>query len=395
MLTSQVTKDTSPTDIEKIADEIEVVMKKTNLNSPRGKIVDNLKQRAADMNSMSIPDWDAMWAARQGPAAATAAPVKAKRTTAKKVAESEAEAPIDLTAPEAGEAVRQRLKGAATKIDPGYFYMTPQNIAIGKTWMALRRDMGVVMNMLVVGPSGCGKTEGLKRLAEEFQIPFYKVDCGSITTIDRWVGHKEIVAGPNGPETKYVLSEFLQWISGDGFEPGLVDLDEINRLHPQLLNIVIPILDGSQSIWVPDLGVRVPVHPGTMIAATANLGVGYSGTHGMDIALHDRFGVVMEQTFPPIPEEVAILTRRTGLDDQRAQTLVTVATQARAKANQGEVSKFVSTRALIDWARWVTTGMSMTDAAEATIVKKFSEDGGSQSERAILRLIVQGVCAGK
>lgn len=394
MLSAQVSKDTSPTDIEKIADEIEAVMKKTNLTSPRGKIVDNLKQRAADLNSLTVPDWDAMWAGRSAPAAAAPPPAK-KRAAKAAPTEPEPEATIDLTAPEAGEQVRQRLKGAATKIDPSYFYMTPQNIAIGKTWMALRRDMGVVMNMLVVGPSGCGKTEGLKRLAEEFQIPFYKVDCAAITTIDRWVGHKEIVAGPNGPETKYELSEFLKWISADGYEPGLVDLDEINRLHPQLLNMVIPVLDGSESLWVPDLGIRVPVHPGTMIAATANLGVGYSGTHNMDIALHDRFGVVMEQTFPPIDEEIAILVRRTGVDEPRAKTLVSVATQARAKAQQGEVSKYVSTRALIDWARWVTTGMSMTDAAEATFVKKFSEDGGSTSERSMIRLIVQGVCAGK
>jgi MoxR-like ATPase len=269
--------------------------------------------------------------------------------------------------------------------------MSPENLAIGRTWMALRKNAGVVMNMLTVGPSGCGKTEGLKRLAQDAGIPFYKVDCASITTPDKWVGHKEV----NEQGTYYVLSEHLRWLSGDGFEPGLLVYDEINRLHPSLLNILIPVLDGSQSIWVPDLGTYVKVHPDTVIAATANIGTSFSGTYGLDAALHDRFGVLMEQSFPPEDEEIKILVRRTGIEEAKAKTLVGIANTARVKAGAGELSKPVSTRALIDTSFWVTTGMSITEACEATFVKKYSEEGKGSSERMMVRVILQGMAGGK
>lgn len=377
---NDVTKDTTLGDIEKIVDQLEDVLKKAGLPFDRPKLTDDLKKRVADLNNEDVTTWES----RQ-----TAAAAKPKK--------KEKPLPDPEPLPEGmdrKEAVVQRLRGASAKIDPNFFYISDENDAIVKTWIALRKS-GVVTNLLSVGPSGCGKTEGLKRASELHGLPFYKVDCASITTSDKWYGHKEVIATADGPQTQYIASEHLRWLSADGCEPGLLVYDEINRLPPQLLNALIPILDGSQKIWVPDLGVYVNVHPDTMIAATANLGVGYSGTYGLDIAMHDRFGVMMEMTFPPEEKEAEILIKRTGIDQVRAEALIKVATRCRQMANAGDLSKFVSTRALLDWGRWVTTGMSMTDAAEATWVKKFSEEGGSSSERAKVRTTIQGICSGK
>jgi nitric oxide reductase NorQ protein len=132
-----------------------------------------------------------------------------------------------------------------------------------------------------------------------------------------------------------------------------------------------------------------------MIAATANLGVGYSGTHSMDIALQDRFGVIMESTFPPKEEETRVLMRRTGLDQERADILVNIATQARLKADAGDLSKYISTRALIDCAFWVGAGMTIVNAAAATFVKKFSAEGRADSERAAIEIMVKGMAGNK
>jgi len=367
----EITVNTTPAEIEAYADELVKVMTQANVTHDRNVLVQQLKERAAGHHGVDVATWEARFAPQP-------------KTPAK---------PKKAAPPVTREQVAQRIKGASTKVDPNYFWISEQNQAIARTWMALRRDAGVVMNMMAVGPSGCGKTEGLARLAEEFGVPFYKIDCASITTTDKWYGHKEVVASEDGPQTLYVKSEHLRWLAAEDCEPGIVVYDEINRLPGPLLNALIPIFDGSQRIWVPDLGIYSTVHPDTMIAATANLGVGYTGTFGLDIALHDRFGVVLEQTFPPANEEETILVKRTGIDAPRAKQLVQVATQARAKAHDQTLSRYVSTRALIDWARWVTTGMNMTDAAEATFVKKFSDDGGAGSERATIRLIVKGVCA--
>jgi MoxR-like ATPase len=375
-MANQITKDSTPDEVLVIAEQYYAVLQQTKLAFSKDKVLLDMKRRAAEAQNppMTVEEWERMWATKMAAPAPEPEPVVPKAPRAKKAA---------VPKPE------ESARGAV--IDPNYFWMSQENQAIGRTWIALRKQSNVVMNMLAVGPSGCGKTEGLRRLAGDNGLPFYKVDCASITTPDKWVGHKEV----NEKGTYYVLSEHLRWLSADGFEPGIVVYDEITRLHPSLLNILIPILDGSQSIWVPDLGIYVNVHKDTVIAATANIGTGFSGTYGLDVALHDRFGVLLEQTFPPDADEIVILQRRTGINTESARMLVAIANQTRLKADNGELSKPVSTRALIDSAFWVSTGMSVTEASEATFVKKYSPDGKGSSERTIVRLILQGVAGGK
>ena len=372
----QITRDTTPDEIKLMANEYQALLAKSNVPMKIEQTIADMERRAADMNSETVEVWKARF---------ESAPVP--------------EAPDYEEEPEGPPAKKAKPKkverGAVTEIDRDYFYVEPQNQAISETWIKLRHEMSIVMNMLVIGPSGCGKTELLQRLGREFNVPTYKVDCASITTPDKWVGHKELFATEQGQETRYIKSMLLKWLAAEDFEPGIVIFDEINRLPAALLNTLIPVLDGSQKVWVPDLGIYSTVHPDTMIAATANLGVGYSGTHSMDIALQDRFGVIMESTFPPKEEETRVLMRRTGLDQERADILVNIATQARLKADAGDLSKYISTRALIDCAFWVGAGMTIVNAAAATFVKKFSAEGRADSERAAIEIMVKGMAGNK
>ena len=364
----QISKDDTPEQILQMAQEYQQLLAKSNVPMKIDQTIADMERRVAEMNGIPVEDWKRRF---------------------------EVAAAVETAAPAAKKRVKKEERGAVTEIDRDYFWVDPKNQAISSTWMKLRHEMGIVMNMLVIGPSGCGKTELLLRLGREFGVPVYKVDCASITTPDKWVGHKELVTTEGGQETRYIKSEHLKWLAGEDHEPGIVIYDEINRLPAPLLNTLIPILDGSQRVWVPDLGIYSDVHKDTMIAATANLGVGYSGTHSMDIALQDRFGVIMESTFPPEDEEVKVLCRRTGIDEARAKILVNISKQARNKADQGDLSKYISTRALIDCAFWVGAGMKIIDAASATFVKKFSAEGRAESERAAVELLVKGMAGDK
>lgn len=367
----QITPNVTPNEIQQMAEEYQALLAKSNVPMKLEQTIADMERRAAEMNGLTVEDW------------------KAGFDSAPSVSE--------VTEEETPKKAKKADRGTVTEIDPDYFYINEKNEAISSTWIKLRKEMSIVMNMLVIGPSGCGKTELLQRLGKAYDVPTYKVDCASITTPDKWVGHKELVATEKGQETHYIKSMLLKWLAAeDGFAPGIVIFDEINRLPPPLLNTLIPILDGSQKVWVPDLGIYSEVHPDTMIAATANLGVGYSGTHSMDIALQDRFGVVMEATFPPLDEEVRVLTRRAGIDEARAKVLVNIADQARRKADNGDVlDKYVSTRALIDCAFWVRAGMKIMDAAQATFIKKFSAEGRGDSPRAAIELLVKGMAGDK
>lgn len=346
-----------------ILDTIEM-MKKHRVAYSEDRVRRDLMQRRAELGGFStIEELEASWAPTPEP-----------------VVEPEPETPDPKPV---AEKVK-RARGGKT-VDSNYFYEKETDRAVGDTWLALNSS-GVKMHMLSVGPSGCGKTEGFKLVASRASVPLYKVDIPAMTTTEKFIGHKEV----NEKGTHYVLSEHLKWVAALDCEPGIVLYDEISRAHPSLLNILLPLLDGSKRVWVPDLGIFIDVHPKTVFAATANIGVGFSGTFAMDTALHDRFGIVMERTFPPVAEEVKVLVNRTGISDADSKILVDIATQVRLKWDDGTVSKPVSTRALLDTAALVSAGMSLFDACEYTWVKKYSDDGGAKSERTTVRAILSG-----
>jgi MoxR-like ATPase len=355
-------------EFEKMVDKAHETMKATGLPQTREQIAKDLLGRMAQRNGMSAEDFEKALDA-SAPAAEPERPKRSRKDIA-----------------EAAKSIRE-----ITSKGP-YFYENPTDTAMFDTMIQLNRAAGLNANLLVTGPSGSGKSEGVGFAASRAGIPFYKIDCASVTTDDKWVGHKEFT-----PEkgTIYVLSEFLKAISATDCDPGLVLLDEINRLHPTRMNILFPLLDGSRSIWVPELGITIEKHPDTIIMATANKGVGFTGTHKMDDALEGRFGFRMERTWPPADEETKILVNRTGVDPADAKTLVQIAGETRKKAQTDDLPFPVSTRDLLNAAALVAAGMTVAEAADWTFVKFYDESGGATAPRIMVKQIVQGKSVGK
>lgn len=282
-----------------------------------------------------------------------------------------------------------------------YFWMKPQISDFVTMFFELRRKVGPIGNMLFTGPSGSGKTEFVFRKAEELGIPFYKFDVASATTDDKWIGRKDIVVEGEHAITRFSLSEFLKWVSADGYAPGVVLLDEVNRVHPSRANIIFALLDGSQAIFVPDIaGTVLPdgslhdgyihVHPHTIVVATANIGSQFGGTYSFDHAFKERFQFTVEMPWPPTEAEVEILEKRTGIDTKRAQLLVEIAQKSRLSAAAGDLTTPISTRMLLASALLVAAGMPTQQAAEFTFLPAYSDEGGPKSERMLLRQLLQG-----
>ena len=312
----------------------------------------------------------------------TGVPVEDEKTATKP--SEPAKAVVDIK--KAAKTLDTTAVVAAAAGGTAYWYDKPEDIKFINHFVELRRKAQAVGNLLITGPSGAGKTEGLRRAAEQAGLPFYKVDCGTITTEDKWIGHKEI----DHEGTKFVMSEHLRWLEGIEYEPGMLNYDEINRVNPGRLNILLPILDGSQALMVPDLNRLVRVHPDTIIVATANIGAAFGGTYVMDRALRERFNYTLEREFPPLEEEVKVLTTATGIAADKAEVICEIAGKTRIKWETGDLESPISTRTLKAAAILIASGMSILQAMEYTALPLYKNEGGAASDRALVKLILTG-----
>jgi MoxR-like ATPase len=281
-------------------------------------------------------------------------------------------------------AVEKVVKAGTDK----YFYVPEQTTMFIDWWIEMRRRFAAVGAMIITGPSGIGKTELLISAGRDRGEDVFVQHTASVTDPELWLGHKEI--DENG--TRWVFSDFLKALQ----RPGLVVIDEINRVHSTVLSVILPILDGQQRVLVPGAEgergepVYVSVHPECKIAATANLGYGYTGTYQLDIAVMERFAYRIPIEWPDEKEEVKILTMKTGISSKDAERLVWIAAKTRDMAKTEAISRGISTRSLLHWAMQVATGMPIARAAEYSVLGQYRDEGGEQSDLMKVKVVIEG-----
>lgn len=261
-------------------------------------------------------------------------------------------------------------------------------------YILVRRALGPAFagGLLITGPSGSGKSEsvghavGRVNAKHGLSMRLFRMDCATITDPQKWFGRREV--GPEG--TRYEKSDFILAVErGD-----VVQLDEVNRLHPTLHNGIMSLFDGSNAVHLSDLNVTVERHPETVFIATANQGVQYGATHRMDAAMRERFPYTIERPFPPASAEADVLASRTGCDRDGADRLVKVAQKSRDQFAAGDLRSPISTRTLIFAAYLVAAGMTEKEALELTAVPMYDPDAngiaGSESDRMKIRATIKG-----
>jgi midasin (ATPase involved in ribosome maturation) len=135
---------------------------------------------------------------------------------------------------------------------------------------------------------------------------------------------------------------------------------------------------------------RVYMADENIVFATANIGAAFAGTFGQDRAFRERFAITIERDFPPLAEEVKILTSATGIAEAYAKKLSVIAESSRRMWKAQTIEQPISTRTLVTWALLVAGGYTIMQAAEYTVLPMYSEDGGVDSDRSKVRLEIQG-----
>lgn len=266
------------------------------------------------------------------------------------------------------------------------FWEDPQTTQFIDLWFSAAQKGVNLGGVVSKGPAGCGKTEGFTRAAARFGLPSFVWNCGIVTSPEKWLGRKGI--GEDG--TYYEKSEFIMHLEGIERPPGLIVLDEINRVPPSMANMLMSLLDNRKEIYVPETGETVRVHPEVLWAATMNEGNGFGGTFPIDDALADRLSYVIPRDFPPEDDEVKILVAREGVDEDKARKMVWVANKSRTMWRADELRRPISTRLMLAWGRLVATGMPISKAAEFSIVSQYRPE-----EIPTVKQMLQGKAGGK
>lgn len=278
--------------------------------------------------------------------------------------------------------------------EDAYWYESDEDRKLTRDYISLRQA-GFTVNLMIAGPSGSGKTVGVEKLGAELGIPVHIVNCQAITTPEKWIG--QMMADPE-KGTYFVPSQHIQWVEGtapecEGYDNCILLYDEITRLRPELNNMTYSLFDTQRGLEVPQMGRRVLMNPKNLVISTANIGAAFSGTFGQDRAFRERFAMTLERDFPPPNEEVKIITSATGISPEDAKMLVKVAGATRNLWREQTIEQPISTRTLVTWSLLVAGGYDVMQAAEYTVLPLYSEDGGVESDRAKVRLQIEGKVA--
>lgn len=256
-------------------------------------------------------------------------------------------------------------------------------------WKYLMRSAMRGKNTLIIGPSGQGKTLSVQCLAEILKDthPFFYISLGSTQDPRATLIGNTHFSKESG--TYFQQSPFVTAITTPN---SIILLDELSRAHPDAANILLTVLDYNQRYLRLDEkdGSVVKVADGVTFFATANIGNEYTNTRVMDRALLDRFTVKIEMDMLTKEEELTIIkNQHPSADIKIMQKITEIASVTRQYFKDGKINKGLSTRSVVEMAELTSDGFTLFELADMVIYPEYPADGDIDSERTMIKQVVQ------
>mgnify|MGYP005849039267 CR=1 FL=1 len=228
--------------------------------------------------------------------------------------------------------------------------------------------------VLLKGPTGCGKTRFVTHMAATLGLPLYTVAChddlSAADLIGRYLLKGGETAWADGPLTRAVR------------EGAICYLDEVVEARKDVTVVLHPLTDDRRILPIDRTGEELEAAPGFMLVASYN--PGYQNIlKTLKPSTRQRF-VAMEFDFPPADLETRIVSRESGLSEERARALVRLAGKLRALKGQ-DLEEGVSTRLVIYAATLIAKGMPVEQAIEAAMIQPLTDD--ADIKRGLLDLV--------
>jgi MoxR-like ATPase len=289
---------------------------------------------------------------------------------------------------------RPAQQRSVVRTDTG-FIASRELLAVWDAVSTARDAGGHAMNLFFVGPSGSGKTRAASHLATIAGLSFTKVDAPAMTDPESWFGTREVVAKDGVPVTVYRPSTFVTAVQ----QPGVLLLDEMNRIRDEHRQILLALLDGTHQVTNPLNGEVVVKHPDCIIVMSGNVGLQFTGTYAVDPALMTR-ALTVRFGYLAAEDEIAVAIAESApveadrCDEATARLFVRFATETRTRAMTDPDMLPISTREVISACRLVARGLSADLAAMTAMIDGASDEGGTGGVRDRLVNIWTGIRPG-
>lgn len=220
-------------------------------------------------------------------------------------------------------------------------------------------EEGRNINILVTGSQGIGKSELVTQYAATRNRHLATLEIGNLAESSQIFGFRDLKAGA----VTFIKGLFTEAITTPYT---VVHLQEINRPeNDKALNALFSVLDDTfRQIWLDELQASIQVAKGVTFFASLNEGFEFIGTLPLDEALKNRFHIKLNLPQLPPHVEKTIILLRTGIQDQKADDIIDMATRLR---DNSQDPVYISTRDMVNIATLVVAGLNNVDAVRAVI----------------------------
>ena len=238
-------------------------------------------------------------------------------------------------------------------------YYLEQNNEVELFEAAASMDLPV----LIKGPTGCGKTRFIEHMGEKLNRKVYTVVChddlSSADLIGRHLINEKGTFWQDGPLTKAVR------------EGGICYLDEIIEARKDTTVVLHSLADYRRVLPIDRTGEVITAHPDFMLVVSYN--PGYQNVlKGMKPSTKQRF-ISMEFTYPKPDIEKKVIIKESGIDDETATKLVSIASEIR-NLSDTDIQEAVSTRLLVYASKLIVKGFDPYQACIHSIVQSLSDE---------------------
>ena len=251
-------------------------------------------------------------------------------------------------------------KGAAVTAP----FELPQGDEIAVFEAAAAHDLPVLLK----GPTGVGKTRFVAHMAARLGRPLYTVACHDDLSAADLVGRYLLKGGEtiwvDGPLTRAVR------------EGAICYLDEVVEARKDVAVVLHPLTDDRRILPIDRTGEELAAAPGFMLVASYN--PGYQNIlKTLKPSTRQRF-LALDFDFPAPEHEVAVVTRESGLDENRVRALVRLAGKLREMKGQ-DIEEGVSTRLVVYAATLIAGGMGVERAVRVAMIEPLTDDADTRA----------------